>query len=160
MSGPLGARLAELDWAAIERELDAQGCARLPGVLSQDLCRELAALYPHDAHFRSRVVMARHGFGRGEYRYFAYPLPLPVAEVRSLMYARLAPVANRWNTLLGLTVRYPAEHEAYRRMPPGRPTAADAAAVALRSGGLQLPASGSVRRAGVSVAGGVFTFRP
>lgn len=113
MSGPLGARLAELDWAAIERELDAQGCARLPGVLSQDLCRELAALYPHDAHFRSRVVMARHGFGRGEYRYFAYPLPLPVAEVRSLMYARLAPVANRWNTLLGLTVRYPAEHEAY-----------------------------------------------
>ena len=78
--------------------------------------------------------MARHGFGRGEYRYFAYPLPLPVAEVRSLMYARLAPVANRWNTLLGLTVRYPAEHEAYGRMPPGRPTAADAAAVALRSG--------------------------
>ena len=112
MSGPLGARLA-VDWAVIERELDAQGCARLPGVLSQDLCRELAALYPHDAHFRSRVVMARHGFGRGEYRYFAYPLPLPVAEVRSLMYARLAPVANRWNTLLGLTVRYPAEHEAY-----------------------------------------------
>ena len=131
---PAGARLAELDWAAIERELDAQGCARLPCVLSQDLCRELAALYPHDAHFRSRVVMARHGFGRGEYRYFAYPLPLPVAEVRSLMYARLAPVANRWNTLLGLTVRYPAEHEAYGRMPPGRPTAADAAAVALRSG--------------------------
>ena len=160
MSGPLGARLAELDWAAIERELDAQGCARLPGVLSQDLCRELAALYPHDAHFRSRVVMARHGFGRGEYRYFAYPLPLPVAEVRSLMYARLAPVANRWNTLLGLTVRYPAEHEAYGRMPPGRPTAADAAAVALRSGGLQLPASGSVRRAGVSVAGGVLLSAP
>lgn len=99
MSRSLAARLAELDWAAIERELDAQGCARLPGVLSQDLCRELAALYPHDAHFRSRVVMAQHGFGRGEYRYFAYPLPLPVA--------------NRWNTLLGLAARYPAEHEAY-----------------------------------------------
>ena len=131
---PAGGAAGRMDWAAIERELDAQGCARLPGVLSQDLCRELAALYPHDAHFRSRVVMARHGFGRGEYRYFAYPLPLPVAEVRSLMYARLAPVANRWNTLLGLTVRYPAEHEAYGRMPPGRPTAADAAAVALRSG--------------------------
>ncbi|HEJ8015625.1 TPA: 2OG-Fe(II) oxygenase, partial [Serratia marcescens] len=113
MSGPLAARLAELDWAAIERELDAQGCARLPGVLSQNLCRELAALYPHDAHFRSRIVMAKHGFGRGEYRYFAYPLPLPVAEARSLMYARLAPVANRWNALLGLAARYPAEHEAY-----------------------------------------------
>lgn len=113
MSRSLAARLAELDWAAIERELDAQGCARLPGVLSQDLCRELAALYPHDAHFRSRIVMAQHGFGRGEYRYFAYPLPLPVAEARSLMYARLAPVANRWNTLLGLAARYPAEHEAY-----------------------------------------------
>ena len=110
---PAGGAAGRMDWAVIERELDAQGCARLPGVLSQDLCRELAALYPHDAHFRSRVVMARHGFGRGEYRYFAYPLPLPVAEVRSLMYARLAPVANRWNTLLGLTVRYPAEHEAY-----------------------------------------------
>lgn len=113
MSRSLAARLAELDWAAIECELDAQGCARLPGVLSQDLCRDLAALYPHDAHFRSRVVMAQHGFGRGEYRYFAYPLPLPVAEARSLMYARLAPVANRWNTLLGLAARYPAEHEAY-----------------------------------------------
>uniref|UniRef100_UPI001652C742 2OG-Fe(II) oxygenase n=1 Tax=Serratia marcescens TaxID=615 RepID=UPI001652C742 len=102
MSGTLAARLAELDWAAIERELDAQGCARLPGVLSRDACRELASLYPHDTHFRSRIMMARHGFGRGEYRYFAYPLPPPVAEARSLMYARLAPVANRWNALLGL----------------------------------------------------------
>lgn len=99
MSGALAARLAELDWAAIERELDAQGCARLPGVLSQELCRELTALYPQDAHFRSRIVMAKHGFGRGEYRYFAYPLP--------------PPVANRWNALLGLAARYPAEHEAY-----------------------------------------------
>ncbi len=64
MSGRWG-RGWPVDWAVIERELDAQGCARLPSVLSQDLCRELAALYPHDAHFRSRVVMARHGFGRG-----------------------------------------------------------------------------------------------
>lgn len=113
MSGALVTRLAELDWAAIERELDAQGCVRLPGVLSQELCRELSALYPQDAHFRSRVVMAKHGFGRGEYRYFTYPLPLPVAEARSLMYARLAPVANRWNALLGLETRYPAAHETY-----------------------------------------------
>ena len=113
MSGALATRLAELDWAAIERELDAQGCARLPGVLSQDLCRELSALYPQDAHFRSRIVMAKHGFGRGEYRYFAYPLPPPVAEARRLMYARLAPVANRWNALLGLEACYPAAHETY-----------------------------------------------
>ncbi|EPC6044268.1 2OG-Fe(II) oxygenase [Serratia ureilytica] len=113
MSGALATRLAELDWAAIERELDAQGCARLPGVLSQELCRELTALYPQDAHFRSRIVMAKHGFGRGEYRYFTYPLPLPVAEARSLMYARLAPVANRWNALLGLAARYPVAHETY-----------------------------------------------
>ncbi|MGJ5869234.1 proline hydroxylase [Serratia sp. OLHL2] len=99
MSGALATRLAELDWAAIERELDAQGCARLPGVLSQDLCRELSALYPQDTHFRSRIVMAKHGFGRGEYRYFAYPLP--------------PPVANRWNALLGLAACYPAAHETY-----------------------------------------------
>ncbi|KMJ15467.1 hypothetical protein SN04_00032 [Serratia marcescens] len=113
MSGALAARLAELDWAAIERELDAQGGARLPGVLSAELCRQLAALYPHGEHFRSRIVMARHGFGRGEYQYFAYPLPPPVAEVRGLLYARLAPLANRWNAMLGLTARYPAEHETY-----------------------------------------------
>ncbi|BEM85782.1 prolyl 4-hydroxylase [Serratia marcescens] len=113
MSGALAARLAELDWAAIERELDAQGSARLPGVLSAELCRQLAALYPHGEHFRSRIVMARHGFGRGEYQYFAYPLPPPVAEARSLLYARLAPLANRWNGMLGLETRYPAEHEAY-----------------------------------------------
>ncbi|HGE8501687.1 2OG-Fe(II) oxygenase [Serratia ureilytica] len=113
MSCALATRLAELDWAAIERELDAQGCVRLPGVLSQELCRELSGLYPQDAHFRSRVVMAKHGFGRGEYRYFAYPLPPPVAEARRLMYARLAPVANRWNALLGLETRYPVAHETY-----------------------------------------------
>ncbi|MDX7540775.1 2OG-Fe(II) oxygenase [Serratia marcescens] len=113
MSGALAARLAELDWAAIERELDAQGGAHLPGVLSAELCRQLAALYPHGEHFRSRIVMARHGFGRGEYQYFAYPLPPPVAEARGLLYARLAPLANRWNAMLGLAARYPAEHEAY-----------------------------------------------
>ena len=157
---PAGARLAELDWAAIERELDAQGCARLPGVLSQDLCRELAALYPLDAHFRSRVVMARHGFGRGEYRYFAYPLPLPVAEVRSLMYARLAPVANRWNTLLGLTVRYPAEHEAYLAECHRPANGGRRRCCCVTKRGLQLPASGSVRRAGVSAAGGVLLSAP
>jgi uncharacterized protein len=98
------------DWARVSRDLDAAGNAMLEGLLSPDECRELAALYPVDAIFRSRVVMAQHGFGRGEYKYFGYPLPQLIAGLRTDLYRRLAPIANRWNEDLGLEVRYPAEH--------------------------------------------------
>lgn len=94
----------------VERDLDAGGCAVLMQLVSPDACRALAALYPDDRHFRSRVVMARHGFGRGEYKYFSYPLPDPIARLRPLLYARLVAIANRWNAAMGIDVHYPAEH--------------------------------------------------
>jgi uncharacterized protein len=104
------ARLAAVDWAQVEGELDAQGCALLPGLLSRAGCEALAALYPREALFRSRVVMGRHGFGRGEYQYFAYPLPPLVEALRTALYPRLAPVANRWHEAMGLDVRFPPAH--------------------------------------------------
>jgi hypothetical protein len=102
-----------LDWPAIERDLDAYGCAVAPKLLSPQTCREIAALYPDHARFRSRVVMAAHGFGRGEYKYFAYPLPEPIVALRRDFYPRLAPIADRWNEAMGVSVRYPADHEAF-----------------------------------------------
>ena len=102
-----------LDWPVIERDLDAYGCAVAPKLISPEACRELQALYPEDARFRSRVVMAKHGFGRGEYKYFAYPLPEPIVALRRGFYSRLAPLADRWNAAMGVAVRYPAEHEAF-----------------------------------------------
>ncbi len=106
----LGARIAAIDWGAVEVDLDAQGAAVIPGLLAPELCRELAALYPRDDGFRSRVVMARHGFGRGEYRYFDYPLPPPVARLRTALYPALVPVANRWHEAMGLPARFPERH--------------------------------------------------
>ena len=99
-----------IDWAAAEAELDAAGVARLGGVLAPEDCRALVALYDDAARFRSRVVMARHGFGRGEYQYLAYPLPERVQALREALYPRLAPIANRWNERMGLAPRYPAAH--------------------------------------------------
>ena len=109
----VSARIETIDWAEAESELDAQGCAVLKGLLSADECRALAALYPDDSHFRSRIVMSRHGFGRGEYKYFSYPLPDVIAELRPLLYARLVGVANRWNEAMGIDIRYPQSHEAF-----------------------------------------------
>jgi uncharacterized protein len=103
-----------LNWPAIEAELDAYGCAVAPKLISPETCRELAALYADDARFRSRIVMAAHGFGRGEYKYFADPLPELIVALRRGFYRRLAPVADRWNATMGVAVRYPAEHEAFR----------------------------------------------
>ncbi|MGI8772876.1 MAG: 2OG-Fe(II) oxygenase [Acidobacteriaceae bacterium] len=103
-------RVEALDWQRIAQELDAQGSAVLQGVLSAEACAAIADLYPQDSLFRSRVVMARHGFGRGEYKYFAYPLPGIIAGLRTALYARLAPVANRWNGAMGVDVRYPERH--------------------------------------------------
>lgn len=104
------ARLPVYDWAGIADELDAHGCAVLEALLSPQECAALAAMYADDKGFRSRVVMSRHGFGRGEYRYFSYPLPELVAALRSAVYPRLAPVANRWNASMGLPARYPTTH--------------------------------------------------
>jgi uncharacterized protein len=106
-------RVDRIDWKEAESELDAQGCAVLKGLLSADECRALAALYLDDAHFRSRIVMGRHGFGRGEYKYFSYPLPGLIAELRPLLYARLCGIANRWNAAMGIDIRYPQNHEAF-----------------------------------------------
>jgi hypothetical protein len=109
----IAARVDAVDWAQAENELDAQGCAILKRLLAPDECRALAALYPDDARFRSRVVMGRHGFGRGEYRYFAYPLPDPIAGLRPALYGRLQGLANRWNEAMGIDIRYPERHDAF-----------------------------------------------
>ncbi len=106
-------RLEAIDWARVAADLDAWGWAMSEAVLSPGECEATAALYAEDSRFRSRVVMARHGFGRGEYRYFSYPLPDLVAGLRSALYPRLAPVANRWNEAMGIEVRFPAEHAAF-----------------------------------------------
>lgn len=108
------ARVAALDWASIGAGLDAAGRAVVPGLLTPSECDAVAALYDDDARFRSRVVMARHGYGRGEYRYFAYPLPDPVEALRTALYPHLAPVANRWQAAMGRPADFPADHAAYR----------------------------------------------
>jgi uncharacterized protein len=110
---PIVERLSALDWGQIGEQLDAHGSAVLPAVLSAEECESLAALYATETPFRSRIVMTRHGFGRGEYKYFAYPLPDPVGELRSSLYPRLAEIGNRWSELLGGDVRYPEEHGAF-----------------------------------------------
>ncbi len=107
------ARIDAIDWTQATSDLDAQGCAVLKGLLSPDECRTLAALYPDDKNFRSRVVMGRHGFGRGEYQYFCYPLPALIAQMRPLLYAQLRDVANRWNEAMGIDIRYPEGHDAF-----------------------------------------------
>ena len=101
------------DWAAIAAALDEQGWAVLPGLLEATECDATAALYDQPAHFRSQVVMARHGFGRGEYRYFAYPLPDLVQSLRTALYPRLAPIANRWHERMGLECRFPDNYARY-----------------------------------------------
>ena len=108
--GSLAQRIGAVDWFDVERELNASGISMLRNLLSAAECDALTALYPTEALFRSRVVMARHGFGRGEYQYFAYPLPCLIADLRTALYPRLAPVANRWNEIMAIDVRYPAAH--------------------------------------------------
>src|SRR5207253_3571602 len=100
----IAARVDAIDWMQATTDLDGQGCAVLKGLLSPDECRALAALYPDDAHFRSRIVMGRHGFGRGEYKYFCYPLPDLIAQLRPALYARLRDTANRWNEAMGIDI--------------------------------------------------------
>jgi hypothetical protein len=104
------ARVSALDWRQIGKDLDEQGSALLQGVLSADECKAVASLYSEESIFRSRVVMGRHGFGRGEYKYFSYPLPSIIHGLRTAFYPRLAPVANRWNEAMRVEVRYPESH--------------------------------------------------
>jgi hypothetical protein len=107
--------IADYDWNQIQMDLDARGWSTLPALLSPDVCEAIAGLYgPTDA-FRSHVVMARHGFGKGEYRYFAYPLPVPVQALRSGLYDCLAPIANAWHERMRLPARFPDGHEAFLR---------------------------------------------
>ena len=108
-------RLSSFDWLDVETRLDATGWALLPGLLSPAECAATAALYDDDARFRSHVIMARHGFGQGEYKYFAHPLPDLVTELRGALYPRLVSVANRWHEALGLAVRFPPTHAAFLR---------------------------------------------
>ena len=104
------ARVAAYDWQALTAELDGFGCAVLPKLLTPDECRRMAGLYPDESHFRSHVIMARHGFGRGEYRYFKYPLPDLLAGLRTALYPRLAGLANEWNRRMGIDRQYPDAH--------------------------------------------------
>lgn len=105
--------LDDRDWPTLHRHLDDDGRVVLPGLLSPEACDRLAASYPDDRLFRSTVVMARHGFGRGEYRYFAYPLPEVIETLRHALYAALVPLANRWNASLGIDTRYPDTLDAF-----------------------------------------------
>lgn len=107
-------RIESFNWDAINAELDAYGAAVIGPQLSPDQCKTLINGYDSEDLYRSRVVMARHGFGRGEYKYFTYPLPSVIAELRESLYPYLAEIANRWNTAMGIDVRYPAEHELFK----------------------------------------------
>lgn len=114
VSGPVIAqRIAALDWPRIAADLDTHGCATAPSVLRPGECTALAGTYAVEERFRRRIVMAQHGFGQGEYKYFAYPLPDAIAELRTALYPRLASIANRWNESTGTTVRYPDDHAAF-----------------------------------------------
>jgi len=106
-------RVTAYDWDALAGDLDTYGCAILPKLLSAEECRSIAELYPDESHFRSHIHMARHGFGKGEYRYFKYPLPDLLGGLRTALYPRLAGVANEWNVRMGIDRRYPGNHAAF-----------------------------------------------
>jgi hypothetical protein len=101
------------DWNEISTNLNAFGTAVLPKLLTPSECETIAALYADEKHFRSHIHMARHGFGKGEYRYFKYPLPAHIAELRTALYAHIAPFANAWNGRMNIAVRYPPRHADY-----------------------------------------------
>jgi hypothetical protein len=107
------AEIAELDWPALEAALNADGFATLPGLLPPAACAAAAAWFDDDRRFRRHIDMSRHGYGRGAYKYFAYPLPDPVAALRTALYPPLAAIANRWAEALGWAHRFPADHAAY-----------------------------------------------
>lgn len=103
-------RVAGIDWAEVSAHLEGHGWATIEAILSTGESRTIAGLYGDDSRFRSHITMARHGFGRGEYKYFSYPLPDIIADLRTALYPKLAPIANRWNESMGIDVRYPNQH--------------------------------------------------
>jgi uncharacterized protein len=109
----IDARVGAYDWPIIADHLDANGWAMFEKLLTANECDAIASLYGDDRHFRSHIVMARHGFGRGEYKYFSYPLPEKVAALRAALYPRLVPIANRWNASMAIKVRYPESHQEF-----------------------------------------------
>ena len=113
MPAPAEDRIAAYDWKALMGELDSYGCAVLPRLLSAEESRSVAALYRDENHFRSHVIMARHGFGKGEYRYFRYPLPDLIGGIRTALYPRLASTANAWNERMGMAQRFPDDHASF-----------------------------------------------
>jgi hypothetical protein len=110
---PIADRVAALDWPGIDAALNAGGYAVIGPLLAEAECAELSTGFDADAAFRNRVVMARHGYGQGEYRYYSYPLPPLIAALRTALYPRLAEVANRWEQALGRPPAFPADHAAY-----------------------------------------------
>jgi hypothetical protein len=112
-SSDIASRVDAIDWRRAIADLDAAGCALLENLLSPGECHAIASLYPHDTHFRSRIVMGSHGFGRGEYKYFSYPLPPLIESLRPTLYAKLRGLANRWNEAMGIDIRYPEAHGAF-----------------------------------------------
>jgi hypothetical protein len=106
----MATRVAALDWPNIESQLDSFGCATTGPLLTSDECAAISSRYGEDGIYRSRVIMGRHGFGRGEYKYFSYPLPDTIASLRTSLYPALADVANRWNAQMGIEQRFPAGH--------------------------------------------------
>lgn len=109
-------RVGRYDWQRLASELDGYGAAVLERLMTPAECTEIAALYPHERHFRSHVHMARHGFGKGEYRYFKYPLPDLLGGLRTALYPRLAPIANQWNERMAIDLRYPRKHADFLKL--------------------------------------------
>lgn len=105
--------LKNASWPSVEADMDRQGWATLPQLLSPTQCGLHQTLYADEALFRSRIIMARHSFGRGEYQYYRYPLPDPVQSLRASLYRGLLPIGNRWNEAMGVDVRYPENHEQF-----------------------------------------------
>jgi hypothetical protein len=126
MTAETASCVATLDWQALAGELDSFGCAVMPKLLSPEECGAIAALYSDENHFRSHIQMARHGFGKGEYRYFKYPLPELIEGLRTALYPHLASVANDWNGRMGIDERYPEDHASFLKRchdaGQGRPT--------------------------------------
>jgi uncharacterized protein len=106
-------RIAAVDWERMERDLDGEGFAVIGGLLAAEDCEAMAGLYGDDDLFRKHVIMAQHGYGRGEYKYFTYPLPGAIAALRAAAYPHLAALANRWNAAMGIDVRYPVDYDAF-----------------------------------------------
>jgi hypothetical protein len=143
-AGDADLRVSQYDWTMLSEDLGRYGCAVIEKLLSPEDCRQIAGLYPKEGHFRSHIQMARHGFGKGEYRYFKYPLPPLIGDLRTALYPHLANIANGWNERMGIDERYPETACRISKAVscPGSDPA-NAVAVAIRAGGLQLPASGS-----------------